>query len=156
MAKTPSTKTNVKTKKTPATTPKPEAAKAETSKAETPVSTSDTDSGTGAGSKTPSAPARPISYFSSVSSDEYRSGWDSIFGSGGKKSARKPVKSAAAKRPNKLPATITVDADDLDPATREQLKAVFRQQAKKKRLNYDKLSGNGQIRWQIACHISNR
>ena len=50
--------------------------------------------------------------------------------------------------------TITLHGDDLDDNIREQLEAVFRQQAKKKRLNYDKLSGNGQVTLQVSCRIS--
>ena len=146
MAPQPNTKTDGKTKKSISTTSKPEAAKAET-----PDSTSEA----GSGGKKSSVASRPPSYFSCVSNDDYRSGWDKIFGSGGKNSARKPMKSAAAKRSNKLPTNITLDADDLDPATREQLEAVFRRHAKKKRLNYDKLSSNGQVSWKISCRISN-
>lgn len=151
MATQPKPKTDAKTKKADSTASKPEAAKAEPAKAETAKSTGDADSG---GAKKSSAASRPISYFSSVSNDGYRSGWDSIFGSNGKKSTRKAVKPAAVKPRKKLPARITLDADDLDPATRQQLEAVFRRQAKKKRLNYDKLSGNGQVSWQISCLIS--
>ena len=170
------TKTDKKTKKTDPTASKPEAAKADTAKAQTAkaktantetaktetaksesqVSASEAAGTSGAGGKKSSAPSRPISYFSSVSSDDYRSGWDNIFSSGRNKSTRtrKPVKSAAAKRTSKLPASINLGADDLDPATREQLEAVFRRHAKKKRLNYDKLSDNGQVDWEISCHIS--
>ncbi len=150
MATQPNTKTDRKTKKTDSTTSKPEAATAET-----PASTREADSSSGSGSKKSSAPSRPASYFSCVSNDDYRSGWDKIFGSGRKNSTRKPVKSAAVKRSNKLPASITLEADDLDPATREQLEAVFRRHAKKKRLNYDKLSSNGQVSWKLSCRISN-
>ena len=155
------TKTDNKTKKTGPTASQPETAKADTPKAETAksesqASASEADGTSSAGGKKSSAPSRPISYFSSVSSDDYRSGWDSIFSSGRKKSTptRKPVKSAAAKRTRKLPASIKLAADDLDPATREQLEVVFRRHAKKKRLNYDKLSDNGQVNWEISCHIS--
>ena len=155
MAPQPNTKTDRKTKKTDSTTSMPEAAKADTPKSGTPGSKSEADSNSGAGSKKSSPPSRPPSYFSCVSNDEYRSGWDTIFRSGGKKSTPKPVKSATANRSNKLPARITLDADDLDPETREQLEAVFRRHAKKKRLNYDKLSSNGQVSWQISCRISN-
>jgi hypothetical protein len=158
MATKPSTKTDTKTKKADSAAPKPEAAKSETSKAEASTteaaaSSSDADSSSSGGSKKSSAPSRPISYFSSVSTDEYRSGWDDIFSSGEKTPTAKRVK-PAAKRNNKLPATITLDANDLDRETREQLEALFRQHAKKKRLNYDKLSGNGQVDWQISCRIS--
>ena len=139
MAKQPDTKTKAAKAETPA--PKGEA-----------NGRSDSD-----GSKKPPAPGRPASFFSCVANDDYRSGWDNIFSSKAKKSTRKPGKSgksAVAKRKNKLPASITLGADDLDAATREQLEAVFRRHAKKKRLNYDKLSANGQVSWQISCRIS--
>ena len=127
----------------------------ETSSADTPKSdTSSVNSETtGKGGGGSSAPTRPISYFASISTDEYRSGWDGVFGKGGKQS-----KGATTKRTNKsvskLPLTITLHGDDLDYNIREQLEAVFRQQAKKKRLNYDKLSGNGQVTLQVSCRIS--
>lgn len=149
MAPQTNTKTDGKTKKPDSTTSKPEAAKVESS-----ASTSEADGASGSGGKKSSAPGRPPSFFSCVSNDDYRAGWDKIFSSGGKNLKLKPVKPAAVKRTKKLPARITLDADDLDPATREQLEAVFRRHAKKKRLNYDKLSGNGQVSWRLSCHIS--
>lgn len=155
MAAKPKTQTDTKAKKADSTAPKADVAKPEAAKteaaAETSTSASDADSG--GGSKKSSAPSRPISYFSSVSTNEYRSGWDDIFNTGGKKPARQRAK-PVAKRNNKLPVTITLDADDLNEATRQQLEALFRQDAKKKRLNYDKLAGNGQVRWEISCNIS--
>jgi hypothetical protein len=156
MAKQPKTKTAVKTKKPDSSAPKPEAAKAETPKSEATESTSNDSTGTAdsadaGGGKKSSAASRSISYFSSVSNEDYRSGWDDIFGSGKKKSARQP---AAKKKNDTLPLTITLDADDLDATTRKRLENVFRAQVKKKRLNYDKLSGNGQVNWQITCRIS--
>ena len=155
MATKPTTQTDSKTKKADdSTTPKADAVKTEATATETPAATTDADGSSGGGSKKSSAPSRPISYFSSVSTNEYRSGWDDIFSAGGKKGARKAGKSTAANRNNKLPVTITLDADDLNEATRLQLEALFRQDAKKKRLNYDKLSGNGQVRWEISCNIS--
>ncbi len=134
-------------------TSKTETSKTETSKSETGESKTKADGDSSTGGKQASASSRSISYFSSVSSDSYRSGWDNIFSSGDKNSKRKPAK-VAAKRSSNLPANITLDADDLDPAIREQLETVFRRHAKKKRLNYDKLSKNGQVRWQISCHLS--
>ena len=129
-----------------ADTSKSETSSANTSKSDTSSANSESTGKGGGGSSTPS---RPISYFASISTDEYRSGWDSVFGK---------LKGATAKLTNKsvskLPLTITLHGDDLDDNIREQLEAVFRQQAKKKRLNYDKLSGNGQVTLQVSCRIS--
>lgn len=150
MAKKPKTKTVAKVKA-------PAAVKAEAPK---PAATESTSSETPSTAESPSskkttAPSRPISYFSSVASEDYRSGWDSIFGSNKKKSAGKPTKAAPAKKTNNaLPLVITLDADDLDSTTRKRLESVFREQTKKKRLNYDKLSANGQVNWQLTCRIS--
>ena len=58
------------------------------------------------------------------------------------------------KTTKKLPLTITIHGDDLDEKIREQLDAVFRQRTKKKRLNYDKLSSNGQVTFEVSCRIS--
>jgi len=59
-----------------------------------------------------------------------------------------------AKRKKVLPATIVLDSDDLDQATREQIDGLLRRHAKKKRLNYDKLSEKGQVSWHLTCNIS--
>ncbi len=143
-------KTDTKAKKTDATAAKPEASKSESPKADAASSSE----ASGGGTKS-SAPSREISYFSSVSTDDYRAGWNDIFSSGEseprQETARKPAKRKAA---SKLPATITLELDDLDPSTREQLEGLFRRQAKKKRLNYAKASREGQVSWQLSCHIS--
>ncbi|HIF09726.1 MAG TPA: hypothetical protein EYQ81_07680 [Sneathiellales bacterium] len=164
MATKPKTQTDTKPKKAESPAPKAETAKADST--ETKPST-DSDGGDGnsgdsgdsggsnGGAKASSASSRPISYFSSVSTDDYRSGWDGIFSKGKNKTAAKPAIRPAAKRTKKLPMTITLEADDLDPEIRDQLDALLRKQAKKERLNYDKLSGNGQVSWQISCRISN-
>jgi hypothetical protein len=150
------TQTASKAKKTDSAGAQPAAAKTETPKSETADSTSETASESSGGGKKSSAPSREISYFSSVSNDDYRAGWNDIFSAGEGKPARKPVKRAAAKAKNgaRLPATITLEPDDLDPATREKLEDLFRRQARKKRLNYAKLSRDGQVSWQLSCHIS--
>lgn len=161
MASKPKAKTDTKTRKseTAATAAsKADAPKAEASKSDDAASTGTTEnsssdsssSESGGGSKSSSGDSRPISYFSSVSTDDYRAGWDGVFGGGATKA--KPAK-RAARKVNKLPMTMTLDTDDLDPVLRDQLDAAFRQQAKKKRLNYDKLSGNGQVSLQISCRI---
>jgi hypothetical protein len=116
-------------------------------------SESSSDSSSSGGGKS-STSDRPISYFSSVSTDDYRSGWDGVFGKGPAKAQGKPAKKAA-KPASQLPMTITLEAEDLDAELRVQLEAIFRKQAKKKRLNYDKLSGNGQVSLQVSCRISN-
>ena len=109
---------------------------------------SSTSSSGGASSKT-SAPSRPISYFSSVSTEDYREGWDNIFQGKPKRTARgKP----AAKRVNG-PVTIELSADDLDDELRAALEAAFRRKAKAKRLGYDKLAAAGAVDWRLVCEF---
>ena len=173
MATKSKTKTKPAAKKADKTTAKSDTSKTETAKADASSSTNDTsdssdnsatdssaadssatDSGTtDSGSGKSSASSRSISYFSSVSTDDYRSGWDGVFGNSGAPEKRKPAK-RIAKATNRLPMTITLDWDELEAEVREQLEAVFRRHAKKKRLNFDKLSDNGQVSLQISCRIS--
>lgn len=144
--KTPKKTPAVKTKKVESAAPKAEATTAQ------PEAPAKADAAAG---KKAAAPARPISYFSAVASDEYRSGWDNIFGRGKKTKSGKPTKPAATrKRASALPLTITLDAEDLDAATRAAVEAVLRRHAKKKRLNFDRLAKNGQVSWQLSCRIS--
>ncbi len=142
-------KTDTKSKKTENST----SSGSETSKTETSSTKTEAATDSGGKSSSGSTASRPISYFSSVSTDDYRSGWDGIFGKDASKpkpKTRKPVR----KTVSKLPLTITLDGDDLDADVRAQLEEVFRKQIKKKRLNYDKLSGNGQVSLQVSCRIS--
>lgn len=117
------------------------------SSSETKSESSSTTSG-GSSSKS-SAPSRPISYFSSVSTEDYREGWDNIFQS-------KPKRRAGAKRApggNNGLVRIELSADDLDEELRAGLEAAFRAKAKGKRLGYDKLAAAGAVDWRLVCEI---
>ena len=150
MAKKPETKNTKSDSSSPSTdTSKTETSSSDTSKPDASSATGDT-ANKGGGS---SAPSRPISYFASISTNEYRSGWDGVFGKGGKKTKGSTSK-GSKKTAKKLPLTITIHGDELDENIREQLEAVFRQRTKKKRLNYDKLSSNGQVTLEVSCRIS--
>lgn len=92
--------------------------------------------------------SRPISYFSSVSTEEYRSGWDAIFGKGDASPTTK------RKRKPKLPATLELSLDDLDVDARAALEAAIRKRAKRRRLDYDALAEAGGVQWTIACTLS--
>ena len=146
-------KTTTDNKKSDKTSSKSEAPKAEAAKSDAPAASADTGGDSNGSKKKSSAPSRPISYFSSVSTDDYRAGWDGVFGGAEKKPTRKQAK-PATKRKKMLPATIVLDSDDLDQVTREQIDGLLRRHAKKKRLNYDKLSEKGQVSWHLMCNIS--
>jgi len=154
MATKPKKTPSVKTKKAASPASAPDAGKSAKAEAPAKADAAAAAAPDGTAAKKAAAPARPISYFSAVASEEYRAGWDNIFGRDKKKKAAKPAKPAAAKRASGLPLTLTLDADDLDEATRAAVEAVLRRHAKKKRLNFDKLAKNGQVSWQLSCRIS--
>jgi hypothetical protein len=152
MAKKSATKAPVAPKETKAAAPESPAPKADATSTEStaPAETS-APADAAAPAKKSSGSSRPISYFSSVSTDEYRAGWADIFG----KSTDQPKQKApAAKRASKLPVAFELEMDDLDAAARDHLEALVRLQAKKQRLNYDKLAETNDVTWQITCHIS--
>ncbi len=147
----PSTKTKKETTKSPATK-KTEASSAATDSASTSTSdkTSDSTSDSGSESKPSTsskggASARPISYFSSVSTDDYRSGWDGVFGKN--KTARR---NSAKTRRGAAPATIELEMSDLDAGLRAELEAAFRRKARARRVNFDKSAKN----WRLICEIN--
>ena len=134
------------------TSPKKTAAKSTTS-SEPSASSSDsgstssdggaTSGSTSSGSKG-GAPSRAISYFSSVSTDDYRDGWDNVFNNK-KKPRRAPPKTRRAA----APATLELEISDLDAALRAQLEDAFRRQAKARRINYDKRAKS----WRLLCEL---
>ena len=139
MAKEAKSATSKETKPSSTTAEKASSSTSETStSSETSLSTSKK---TGSGS-------RPISYFSSVSTDEYRSGWEEIFG------GQKPKKEKNIKpRKSKLPTTLTIDFDDLDETTRQSLKSAARKLAKKQKINYDKIQAENRTVWSLSCRL---
>ena len=102
-----------------------------------------TSGSTSSGSKG-GAPSRAISYFSSVSTDDYRDGWDNVFNNK-KKPRRAPPKTRRAA----APATLELEISDLDAALRAQLEDAFRRQAKARRINYDKRAKS----WRLLCEL---
>ena len=90
------------------------------------------------------------SYFSSVSSAQYRSRWDSIFSSGGKTATRRQ----RAKRNNGLPVTIALDPSDLDDEVRAQIEDAFRRKAKRQRITYDRFMKQAQVTWRLECEFT--
>jgi len=92
------------------------------------------------------------SYFSSVSTPEYRTGWDSVFSSGtGNKAAAKPRR---AKNRNGLPVTIELDHAELDDDIRAVIEDAFRRKAKKKRVKFDQFMKKAQVTWRLECQFT--
>ncbi len=123
------------------------------------------DSGSGSSSSSSSsgggkAPARPISYFSSVSTDEYRDGWNAVFGKPDRRPARANGKAASATAKRKSapkPANggveVSLSARDLTKDEREVLMAAFRRKAKARRIDLDRRAKNGKLRLDLTCRI---
>lgn len=99
------------------------------------------------------AQARPTSYFSSVSTDEYRSGWDTIF-SGTKSGSNGPGKNTIKREASiNFPLSITLSDDDLNEELADLLKAAVRKRAKKDKLLIGKHLNKLKLRWHLECEI---
>ena len=127
-------KTDAKTKKT-----EPASDKSSTAA----ESTSTKSSADGEGAKTNKKnPPRPASFFSSVRTDEYRSGWDSAFGK---------VKAPSSRRQG--PLTLELSLTDLTEEERTALLGAAKRKARGRRLDLDRAARNGELGWTIVCRI---
>ena len=113
---------------------------------------SDNSSSTSTKTNKSSAPARPTSYFSSVSTDEYRSGWDAVFND---TSSKKYKVGKGRERDTKLdlPLSIMLSNEDLSKELNELLKKAVRKRAKKDKLPIGKLLTRAQIKWNLECKL---
>ena len=133
------------------TTPKPvEAAKpaattSEAAKSEAPASGTPAKStaSSGGGSQ------RPISHFSSVSTPEYRSGWESIFGS-----KKKPEETASNEdSAQELPEKLTLEDADIDADLRALLDKAFELAAKKHGIDLANVRKTSALAYSIDCNM---
>ncbi len=104
-------------------------------------------------------------YFSSVRTPEYRSGWDSIWGSkngddaeNGEEAPRQPgaaraSRSAKKARKRRDPVTVTLDLDTLPPELKEGLVELASAELKKSRVSYARRDKAGAIDWRITCRV---
>jgi len=116
---------------------------------------SSSDSGASASkssaSQNKSASALSTSHFSSVRSDEYRAGWQDIFGGENSKSRKKA--SAAKPLPNG-PVRIVLGNEDLPASLLRELEAVLRKKAKKDKVKLGRKSKSQQLHWRLTGEIS--
>ena len=126
------------------------ATSSESSSSASESSTSKSSTSKSGSSSGKSAAARSISHFSSVSTNDYRAGWDNIFNN---KRPRRANPKMASRR-QELAVTLELRDSDLDEALKSQLEAAFRRKAKAKRLNYDKLAEKTPARWRLVCDFS--
>ena len=113
---------------------------------------SDNTSSTSTKTKKSSAPTRPTSYFSSVSTDEYRSGWDAVFNDTSSKK-NKVGKGREHNTTLDLPLSIMLSNEDLSKELNELLKKAVRKRAKKDKLPIGRLLTRAQIKWNLECKL---
>ena len=113
---------------------------------------SDNTSSTSTKTNKSSAPARPTSYFSSVSTDEYRSGWAAVFNDTSSKK-NKVGKGRERNATLDLPLSIMLSNEDLSKELNELLKKAVRKRAKKDKLPIGRLLTRAQIKWNLECKL---
>ena len=113
---------------------------------------SDNSSSTSTKTNKSSAPARPTSYFSSVSTDEYRSGWDAVFNDTSSKK-NKVGKGRESNATLNLPLSIMLSNEDLSKELNELLKKAVRKRAKNDKLPIGRLLTRAQIEWKLECKL---
>lgn len=97
----------------------------------------------GEGSKTKKKdPPRPASFFSSVRTDEYRSGWDSVFG-----------KTKTPSRRRKNSHVVELSLADLTEEERTVLLGAAKRKARGRRVSLERAAKNGELGWTIVCRI---
>ena len=145
-AKTPK-KAETKSKKNEAT--KTEVASAEA--ANTEIKTAD-GSASNAVSQPKSASQSSISHFSSVSTPQYRSGWNNIFGDGSdvKKIVPKEVS------PNDFPKKFNILDYDIDLILRHALDAAFNDVLKKRGIDLKGTKKLVRFEYNLTCEIKEK
>ena len=130
--------------------------KNKTSEDKTPSKT-DASSNSASSEKTKSskkaAPARPISYFSSVSTDEYRSGWNAIFNDSKENKNISKRKSLKPKTSLNSPLFLTLTDSDLNEELTDLLLAAARKRVKKDKLSVGKRLNKSNLKWRLECEI---
>ena len=122
-----------------------------TEAADTETKTAD-DSASKAVSQTKSASQSSISHFSSVSTPQYRSGWNNIFGDGSdvKKIVPKEVSQ------NDFPKKFNILDYDIDLILRDALDAAFNDVLKKRGINLKGAKELVRFEYNIICEIKEK
>ena len=131
----------VKTDSAKTDSAKTDSAKTDSAKTEATASDNKSDK------KPQSAAQTSISHFSSVSTPEYRQGWDHIFG------ARKETISQDEKTQRKLPENLTITHTDIDRTLYDALEQKFKALAQKEGYDFDELSRLTDLRYTITCEF---
>ena len=133
---------------------KSESKKTDKKKPSESTKTSDTETTDTSSSKNTKAPARTTSYFSSVSTDDYREGWKTIFSGAQKKTKKKGSEFTKPKKKKDIKSfTIRLSDDVLDSELKTLLKEAIRQQAKKNKLSLSPEFKKPRAKLTINCTI---
>ena len=119
-------------------------------KAETKTDSKTETSSTGATNK--SASQTSISHFSNVTTKEYRSGWEEIFGK------KKKAKKSRAKKAHgvDLPITLDLSDEDIKDDLRALLYKAFQRQARKEDISLAQLKKIADIEYSLVCDLSKK
>ena len=109
-------------------------------------------SGSGATAKG-GATSRPISYFSSVATDEYREGWANIFGKTGAK--KRSSGSGQLMRPPKKepPSRVMILESDLTEELQSLLRDTLKNKVRREKLGFGRQLSKAELSWSIECRI---
>ena len=133
---------------------KSESKKTDKKKSSESTKTSDTETKDTSSSKNTKAPARTTSYFSSVSTDDYREGWKTIFSDAQKKTKKKSSEfTKSTKKKDTKSFTIRLSDDVLDSELKTLLKEAIRKQAKKNKLSISPEFKKPRAKLTINCTI---
>ena len=133
---------------------KSESKKTDKKKSSESTKTSDNETKDTSSSKTTKAPARTTSYFSSVSTDDYREGWKTIFSDAQKKTKKKSSGfTKSTKKKDTKSFTIRLSDDVLDSELKTLLKEAIRKQAKKNKLSISPEFKKPRAKLTINCTI---
>ena len=133
---------------------KSESKKTDKKKSSEGTKTSDTETKDTSSSKNTQAPARTTSYFSSVSTDDYREGWKTIFSDGQTKTRKKSSEfTKSTKKKDTKSFTIRLSDDVLNSELRTLLKEAIRKQAKKNKLSLSPEFKKPRAKLTISCTI---
>ena len=100
--------------------------------------------------KPQSASQASISHFSSVSTPEYRKGWDNIFG------ARKEITEHNETAKRDLPKLLSVENKDIETSLRHVLDEVFEIIALKKGYEFKELKKIANLSYKISCEFQKK
>jgi len=99
-----------------------------------------------------SASQSSTSHFSSVSTPQYRSGWDNIFG--GESDVGKLVSNGVSK--NDFPKKLNILDYDIDLILRDALDAAFHEVAKKRGINLSGAKKLLRFEYNLSCEIKEK